>query len=348
MADQNRAIEFGLLFSLPAAGRCGCSAEPIVRVLFERGSFGPEDTLRTAGALAAFAVGLPAFVLVKAFTPGFFAREDTRTPLIIAVVSIVVNVALNLLFLYGTALAQVGIALATSLSGWLNAVLLAVVLLRRDIGSPINGSRASAAHGRRHGRHGRRALVALILLTPVVAHANLMGALASWHLRAGRRRLRRTRRAVGRRQPVGDALVMRRQPGLNSADPANNRDAGAQRPVQRGHHQHAIVVGRRHRLAVVVAQHGAGLGDHLLALEMARRHEVAALGGDGVRHLDDPLLGWRRLLPVGRQVGRLDHAGLGEEARATSLATATDEARQCWPVSISKAFLGLLGSPKPP
>src|SRR5918996_2851652 len=118
MANQNRAIEFGLLFSLPAAVALCLLSEPIIRVLFERGRFGPEDTLRTAGALAAFAVGLPAFVLVKAFTPGFFAREDTRTPLIIAVVSIVVNVALNLVFLYGTALAQVGIALATSLSGW--------------------------------------------------------------------------------------------------------------------------------------------------------------------------------------------------------------------------------------
>ena len=53
----------------------------MIRVLFEHGRFGPEDTLRTAGALAAFAVGLPAFVLVKALTPGFFAREDTRTPL---------------------------------------------------------------------------------------------------------------------------------------------------------------------------------------------------------------------------------------------------------------------------
>ena len=59
-------------------------AEPIIRVLFERGRFGPDDTLRAASALAAFAVGLPAFVLVKALTPGFFAREDTRTPLYIA------------------------------------------------------------------------------------------------------------------------------------------------------------------------------------------------------------------------------------------------------------------------
>ena len=70
-------------------------------------------------------------MLVKALTPGFFAREDTRTPLYIGIVAILANIGLNLFFLYGTDLAHVGIALATSLSGWLNAVLLAVVLLKR-------------------------------------------------------------------------------------------------------------------------------------------------------------------------------------------------------------------------
>src|SRR5690349_20585395 len=105
MANQNRAIEFGLLFSLPSAVALWIFAEPIIRVLFEHGKFGPEDTQRTAGALAAYALGLPAFMLVKALTPGFFAREDTRTPLVIAIVAIVVNVALNAVFVLGTPLA---------------------------------------------------------------------------------------------------------------------------------------------------------------------------------------------------------------------------------------------------
>lgn len=131
MANQNRAIEVGLLLGLPAAAALWLLAEPLTRVLFQRGQFGPDDTWRTSGALAAFAVGLPAFVLVKALTPGFFAREDTRSPLYIATAAIVVNVVLNVVFLYGTALAHVGIALASSLSGWLNAFLLAVVLRRR-------------------------------------------------------------------------------------------------------------------------------------------------------------------------------------------------------------------------
>ena len=70
-------------------------------------------------------------MLVKALTPGFFAREDTRTPLYIALVAIATNVGMNAAFVFGTTLEQVGIALASSLSGWLNAVLLAVVLLHR-------------------------------------------------------------------------------------------------------------------------------------------------------------------------------------------------------------------------
>ena len=131
MANQNRAIEFGLLFSLPSALALWQLAEPMIRVLFEHGRFGPADTMRASGALAAFAIGLPPFVLVKALTPGFFAREDTRTPLYVAIVCIVANVGMNVAFIYGTSLAQVGIALASSLSGWLNAVLLATVLLRR-------------------------------------------------------------------------------------------------------------------------------------------------------------------------------------------------------------------------
>jgi putative peptidoglycan lipid II flippase len=131
MANQNRAIEFGLLFSLPSMAALWLLAEPIVRVLFEHGRFGPDDTVRTAGALAAYAVGLPAFMLVKALTPGFFAREDTKTPLYTAIVSIVVNLALNAWFVLGTSLAQVGIALASSLAGWLNALLLGAILVRR-------------------------------------------------------------------------------------------------------------------------------------------------------------------------------------------------------------------------
>ncbi len=131
MANQNRAIEFGLLFSLPAAAAFGVAAVPIMATLFEGGEFGPAESARAAAALVAFAAGLPAFIMVKALATGFYAREDTRTPLLIALASIAFNAALNVIYLWGTDLEHVGVALASSLSGWLNALLLAWVLVRR-------------------------------------------------------------------------------------------------------------------------------------------------------------------------------------------------------------------------
>lgn len=126
---QNRSLEFSMALTLPAAVALVVMATPIIDVLFQRASFGATDTAATAAALSAFAIGLPAFVLVKVFSPGFFAREDTRTPMIFAGVSVAANVAVSLaLFPF---LAHVGIAIATSLAGWINAGLLAGTLARR-------------------------------------------------------------------------------------------------------------------------------------------------------------------------------------------------------------------------
>ncbi len=127
--SQNRSLEFSLLLTLPAAVALFVVPLPIIKVLFERGAFSAEAAQATAWALQAFAWGLPAFVLVKVFSPGFFAREDTKTPMYFAFVAMVVNVAGSLaLFPY---LQHVGIALATTLSGWVNAVLLWAALKRR-------------------------------------------------------------------------------------------------------------------------------------------------------------------------------------------------------------------------
>ena len=80
----NRALELGLLLALPAAVGLALLAQPIVTVLFERGAFGPAASLATAQVLAALALGLPAQVLAKVLAPGFFAREDTATPVRVA------------------------------------------------------------------------------------------------------------------------------------------------------------------------------------------------------------------------------------------------------------------------
>ena len=125
----NRALEFSLLLTLPAAAALMAMPGPIVAVLFERGAFDAGATAATAAALAAFATGLPAFVLVKVLAPAFFAREDVTTPVKIAGVSVAANIALSVALL--GPLQHVGLALATSAASWLNAFLLAFVLHRR-------------------------------------------------------------------------------------------------------------------------------------------------------------------------------------------------------------------------
>ncbi|MEO1649998.1 MAG: murein biosynthesis integral membrane protein MurJ [Pseudomonadota bacterium] len=125
---QNRSVEFAMLLTMPAAVGLGIAAEPIISVLFERGAFTSADTPATAAALMAFAIGLPAFVLIKVFQPAFFAREDTVTPMRYAAVNLVVNVIASFALFYGFQSAglqgHIGIALATSIAGWLNMLLL--------------------------------------------------------------------------------------------------------------------------------------------------------------------------------------------------------------------------------
>ena len=127
--NQNRSLEFALFLTLPAAAGLAAIPDEIVRVLYERGAFSPETSESVARALAIFALGLPAFVLTKVFSPGFFAREDTQTPMYAAAAAMIANIALSLALF--PALAEAGIALATTLAGWLNAALLFAILMRR-------------------------------------------------------------------------------------------------------------------------------------------------------------------------------------------------------------------------
>lgn len=135
MDSQNRSMELALLLTLPAAVALLVAAEPIIRVLFERGAFTHDDTQATASALAAFAIGLPAFVLIKVLQPGFFANEDTKTPMRYAGVNLVINAAGSLALFFGFKamgfMPHVGIALATSIAAWVNAALLWGTLGRR-------------------------------------------------------------------------------------------------------------------------------------------------------------------------------------------------------------------------
>lgn len=115
-ASFNRGTEFALLLTLPAAVALVVIAWPIISVLFQRGAYGAEATLNTAWALAAYGVGLPAFVLHKVLQPLYYAREDTRSPFRFAVWSMVVNavLAVGLMPLIGFMAA----AIATSAAAW--------------------------------------------------------------------------------------------------------------------------------------------------------------------------------------------------------------------------------------
>lgn len=127
--SQDQALFVSMLLTTPAAVALVALAEPIVRVLFERGAFDALATTQTAEALIAFATGLPAYVLIRVLQPGFFAREDTLTPTIFAGVSVVANIAISLTLF--PSLLHVGIAIATAASSWLNVVLLVATLAVR-------------------------------------------------------------------------------------------------------------------------------------------------------------------------------------------------------------------------
>ncbi len=121
-AQQNRALDFSMMLTIPAAAALAAIAAPVIATIFERGAFVGADTDATAAALIAYAFGLPAYVIQKTLTPGYFARSDTRTPVIYASISLAVNLVLNLILI--RYMAHVGLAVATAISAWLNVALL--------------------------------------------------------------------------------------------------------------------------------------------------------------------------------------------------------------------------------
>ena len=128
---QNRAIEFAMLITLPAMVGLMYLAEPLVHVLFERGKFDAYSTQAVASTVFGFATGLPAYILIKIFSSSFFARQDTLTPILTALASMVINIVLNLLLIFKYK--HLGIALATSIAAWANAGLLWYLLSRRGL-----------------------------------------------------------------------------------------------------------------------------------------------------------------------------------------------------------------------
>ena len=126
---QGQAAELAMLLCLPAALALAVSALPLVSALFQGGRFTPEDARLTALTLSIVVLGLPAYVLVKVLTPGFYSRQDTATPVKIAALVLVATVVLNFLLIPPFGIA--GLASAIAICSWLNCIMLYIVLHRR-------------------------------------------------------------------------------------------------------------------------------------------------------------------------------------------------------------------------
>ena len=131
------ALRWVIVIAVPAALALIVLSTPMIMTLYRYGAFTAFDAAMTRRALVAFAVGLPAFVLIKVLSPGYYARQDTRTPVKIGSIALVSNMALNGILIWP--LAHAGLALATSLSGALNAYLLYRGLRRKGVYQPRPG-----------------------------------------------------------------------------------------------------------------------------------------------------------------------------------------------------------------
>jgi putative peptidoglycan lipid II flippase len=133
-ANFSRSVDWGmrlvLIIALPSMVSLTVFASPIVMTLFAHGKFDYQDSLSTVAAMQAFSIGLPAFMLVKVFGSAFYAKQDIKTPVKIAIFSVIVNTLLCLILI--GPLAHVGLAMASSISGLCNASLLLFVLYKRN------------------------------------------------------------------------------------------------------------------------------------------------------------------------------------------------------------------------
>jgi putative peptidoglycan lipid II flippase len=126
---QGEAMDLAMLLCLPAALALCVAAGPLIGALFQGGEFTPDDARITALVLSIIVLGLPAYVLVKVLTPGFYSRQDTATPVKTAAFVLIANVALNFLLIPPFGIA--GLAAAIAIASWLNCIILYVILHRR-------------------------------------------------------------------------------------------------------------------------------------------------------------------------------------------------------------------------
>ena len=122
----SESIKFGIFFSVPSFVGIFLLSKEIINFLFLRGEFTLEDSMLTSSALTALSFGLPAFILIKILVVPFFANEDTKTPIKVSIFSMTLNLILNLILI--KEFLHVGLAIATSVSAWVNATILFLLL----------------------------------------------------------------------------------------------------------------------------------------------------------------------------------------------------------------------------
>ena len=122
------SLKIGLFFSIPASFVFINFSELFIRVLFERGEFSPIETKQTAQALMAYALGIPAFIILKSCQPAFLAEGNTKTPMYVGIILLLLNIVLSFLLMYY--LDHSGIALATSIVSWIGSIIYLVLLIK--------------------------------------------------------------------------------------------------------------------------------------------------------------------------------------------------------------------------
>ena len=128
---QNKALELSMFLSLPATAALFVGSEEIISALFGYGSFGNDAVFNSAKALYYFGLGLPAFAMIKVFSTFFFANNDTKTPFYISVISVILNIFISLY--YFKSIGFIIIPIATSISSWINAIILFIFLKNRNL-----------------------------------------------------------------------------------------------------------------------------------------------------------------------------------------------------------------------
>ena len=138
------AMKLVMLVAIPACVGLLLLAGPILATLFQHGGFDTTDTYMASLSLMAYMLGLPAFILIKVLAPGYYSRQDTKTPVKIAIKAMVSNMVLNVAFVVPMVMLQyeaphVGLALATTCSAYINAILLYRGLRQADVYRPLQG-----------------------------------------------------------------------------------------------------------------------------------------------------------------------------------------------------------------